>query len=521
MECPHLVNSVKQGVAALPVTRKTNNGEILTTWVCAGCRSSKSPWMCLSCGIIACGRYVNGHAKKHFEECQHSVCINCENLSVFCYECDEFVVNDTKAGAVQQIRQILQDIASAQLDNKRLKNSKDHVSDGDEEGPPKKKLATNNTKPSIPGLRNLGNTCFMNAVLQSLSNIHQFCCYFKDLPAVELRNGKSAGKRIYNTRNLKHDDVSLVEEVRKTLCALWQGGQSAISPDSLFSVMWKIFPRFRGYQQQDAHEFMRYLLDRLHTELQGTLWPGNPRRQTNGTSTIVTFMFGGLLLSQVHCVVCESFYKKIDPFLDVSLDIPQRFRSRSKSKDGSRLCRIQDCLQSFTEVEELAESEHYMCTNCQKRQPSTKKFWFRKLPNVLCMHIKRFQWTGFLRSKIDVFVQFPLRGLDLRPYILKPEESPDSESTIYDLKAVVIHQGSGAGCGHYVAFAKNDGQWFCFNDTSVSPVQEAAVTRCKAYILYYIRRKATQDDCFQLVTSLQEELLTEPSASPSPSSTAS
>ncbi len=81
--------------------------------------------------------------------------------------------------------------------------------------------------------------------LSYCSNIHQFCCYFKDLPAVELRNGKSAGKRIYNTRNLKHDDVSLVEEVRKTLCALWQGGQSAISPDSLFSVMWKIFPRFR------------------------------------------------------------------------------------------------------------------------------------------------------------------------------------------------------------------------------------------------------------------------------------
>ena len=76
----------------------------------------------------------------------------------------------------------------------------------------------------------------------------------------------------------------------------------------------------RGYQQQDAHEFMRYLLDRLHTELQGTLWPGNPRRQTNGTSTIVTFMFGGLLLSQVHCVVCESFYKKIDPFLGESMN---------------------------------------------------------------------------------------------------------------------------------------------------------------------------------------------------------
>ena len=53
------------------------------------------------------------------------------------------------------------------------------------------------------------------------------------------------------------------------------------------------------------------------------------------------------------------------------------------------------------------------------------------------------------------------------------------------------------------------GQWFCFNDTTVSPVHESAVLRCKAYILYYTRRKAAQDDCFQLVTSLQEELRTE------------
>lgn len=88
---------------------------------------------------------------------------------------------------------------------------------------------------------------------------------------------------------------SLVEEFRKTLCSLWQGSQTAFSPDSLFYTIWKIMPSFRlisirrscnhilllhlyiyfnfifvrrGYQQQDAHEFMRYLLDHLHRELQ-------------------------------------------------------------------------------------------------------------------------------------------------------------------------------------------------------------------------------------------------------------
>ena len=84
--------------------------------------------------------------------------------------------------------------------------------------------------------------------------------------------------------------------------------------------MWEtnVVLTFRGYQQQDAHEFMRYLLDRLHTELL-TLLPypnsNSPYIGPKGKSTIVTTIFGGILQNEVKCLMCGMESKKHDPFL--------------------------------------------------------------------------------------------------------------------------------------------------------------------------------------------------------------
>lgn len=104
---------------------------------------------------------------------------------------------------------------------------------------------------------------------------------------------------------------------------LWGGtSKGAISPESLFAVIWKVVPRYRGYQQQDAHEFLRYILDRLHSELIGILpYPPNPNSDTHRKffpfekSTVVTRIFGGLLQNEVTCLVCGTESKKHDPFL--------------------------------------------------------------------------------------------------------------------------------------------------------------------------------------------------------------
>uniref|UniRef100_A0A672J0V7 Ubiquitin carboxyl-terminal hydrolase n=1 Tax=Salarias fasciatus TaxID=181472 RepID=A0A672J0V7_SALFA len=460
--------------------------------------------------------YVNGHAKKHFEDSQvpgstlkkgekpdkekthHSVCMDCSNHSVFCYRCDDFAVNDTKLGQVQKVREHLQSLENPALMSDRQRKRKLQESPATDS-----KLLKDNDGAALvaTGLRNLGNTCFMNAILQSLSNIEQFSCYFKELPAVALRSGKTAGRRMYHTRSQGDTTVSLVEEFRKTLCSLWQGNQTAFSPDSLFYAIWKIMPSFRGYQQQDAHEFMRYLLDHLHRELQhgrnGASHPVSTQDEIrvsttdskcsiNGTASVVTSIFGGILQNEVNCLICGTESRKFDPFLDLSLDIPSQFRQkRSKDQEPGPTCTLRDCLRSFTDLEELDETELYYCHKCKKRQKSTKKFWIQKLPKVLCLHLKRFHWTAFLRNKVDTYVEFPLKDLNMRGYLLEPENSIPG-SCLYDLAAVVVHHGSGVGSGHYTAYGSHEGRWYHFNDSTVTLSSEEAVRKAKAYILFYV-----------------------------------
>lgn len=459
--------------------------------------------MCLTCLQVHCGRYVNGHGVRHFEDSSglgqengdivekedegHCVCMDSDNYSVFCYRCDEFVANDTELGLVQKVREHLQS-----LENQRKRKMEES------DGPENKIMKTNDgTTVAATGLRNLGNTCFMNAILQSLSNIEQFNCFFKELPAAAQLSGKAAG-RMYHTRSQGDTSVSLVEEIRKTLCSLWQGNQTAFSPDSLFYTIWKLMPSFRGYQQQDAHEFMRYLLDHLHRELYSKrngevhLSEDEHTRSTgdksclNGNASVVTSIFGGVLQNEVNCLICGTESQKFDPFLDLSLDIPSQFRQkRKKDQEPGPLCTLRDCLHSFTDLEELDETELYYCHTCKMRQKSTKKFWIKKLPKVLCLHLKRFHWTTFFRNKVDTYVKFPMRSLDMRSYLLEPEAAPP-DSCLYDLAAIVVHHGSGVGSGHYTAYGCNEGRWYHFNDSTVTVVSEEAVSKAKAYILFYV-----------------------------------
>lgn len=189
--------------------------------------------------------------------------------------------------------------------------------------------------------------------------------------------------------------------------------------------------------------------------------------------------------------------------MDLSLDIPaQRSKSMaapqgnysnisSHDSVSNNTCHLIDCLSSFIELEELTETELYYCSNCQKKQRSTKRFWIRKLPDVLCLHLKRFRYNNFIRTKIDDYIQFPLQGLDMKRFVMANKHETRGSScgpSTYDLVAFIEHHGTGVGSGHYTAYCHNDDHWYHFDDSSVTACDESMVKRSKAYVLFYNRR---------------------------------
>ncbi|KAI9312465.1 hypothetical protein BX666DRAFT_1987680 [Dichotomocladium elegans] len=155
---------------------------------------------------------------------------------------------------------------------------------------------------------------------------------------------------------------------------------------------------------------------------------------------------------------------------------------------------LSDCLTEFTKEELLSEDDLWFCPRCKKHQRVLKKFDLWRLPEILVVHLKRFSHTRAWRDKIDSFIDFPLKELDLTDRVLSvenPGQVPSDERYVYDLYGVDNHYG-GMGGGHYTAYAQNwkDEKWYNFDDSHVTEVTAESSKTNAAYLLFYKRRRA-------------------------------
>lgn len=115
-----------------------------------------------------------------------------------------------------------------------------------------------------------------------------------------------------------------------------------------------------------------------------------------------------------------------------------------------------------------------------------------KLPDTLCVHLKRFRHDYSFSSKISTKVSFPLSGLDLSPW-LHTRQAEDSHT--YSLTGVICHHGvSGIG-GHYTCYCYNpvSDSWYHYDDSTVRLVDPSTVANTDAaYVLFY-RKDANPD----------------------------
>ncbi|KAE8913737.1 hypothetical protein PF005_g2670 [Phytophthora fragariae] len=172
----------------------------------------------------------------------------------------------------------------------------------------------------------------------------------------------------------------------------------------------------------------------------------------------------------------------------------ESMRGKSSGSRAHEGISLDDCFRNFVKSETLDQANLWYCSKCKEHRQARKTMEMWRLPDVLVLSLKRFEYRNeILRDKLDVYVDFPLEGLDMSPYCL--EKSSDKDHLSYDLFAVSNHYGS-MGFGHYTAFAKSwkdgDGEmfpgWYSFDDSLVTPAMPGQVKSNAAYILFYKRK---------------------------------
>ncbi|KAG6614290.1 putative ubiquitin-specific protease [Phytophthora cinnamomi] len=172
----------------------------------------------------------------------------------------------------------------------------------------------------------------------------------------------------------------------------------------------------------------------------------------------------------------------------------ESIRGKSSGYRAHEGISLDDCFRNFVKPETLDQANLWYCSKRKEHRQARKTMEMWRLPDVLVLSLKRFEYRNeILRDKLDVYVDFPLEGLDMSPYCL--EKSSGKDHLSYDLFAVSNHYGS-MGFGHYTAYAKSwkdgDGEmfpgWYTFDDSLVTPAMPSQVKSNAAYILFYKRK---------------------------------
>lgn len=342
----------------------------------------------------------------------------------------------------------------------------------------------------VSTLANLGNTCFLNVILQALCHTKIFVKLLaRKFPISDGSTGV----------------VKLATEFSKLASSMLSGdGKCPYFPTELYIALQTKLRKFTNSGQHDSRDLLIHLLNRIRQEERdASLDPrcdsqrftdrSNPAGQKSNpikSLTTVDEVFGGHILTVYICNGCFEPYLVCEPFLDLSLPIYEGRASFNscpeashffceigqkgspyqkavydamKPFDGSELVNpgklensVVSSLNHFTRFEYI-DSE-YLCTKCsaraneQKMTSALKRTLIFNPPAVLSIHLKRFQQTLSSFVKNDKHIEFNYH-LDIAPFCSSGclNADPGVKNIWYALYAVVVHSGSLDG-GHYVIY---------------------------------------------------------------------
>ncbi|XP_076824336.1 ubiquitin carboxyl-terminal hydrolase 22-like isoform X2 [Clavelina lepadiformis] len=497
---------------------------------------------CLHCIYFGC--YENKHIHRHAQDSGHFLAMDLSYGQTYCFLCHENVYDkEVEEIAQKEWKKVCRfngwcesllptlpywEPTGMELEYLRL-------------NPKRRKIAADSYV-GLRGLVNLGNTCFMNCILQAFVHTPMLRDYF------------------LAERHECDKERCLVCEMTHLFQKFYAGERTAYVPFKLLHLVWTNARHLAGYEQQDAHEFLIAALDLLHQHLSSSestndnnkLISGRPSLSRSSSENliinnlhesvnepdvndddssssgnpcdcIIDQIFTGGWQSDVTCQRCGGVSTTIDPFWDISLDLPGSMSSPwhcmsptqtsapgmvSQVSGGNQIngseqrpMSLKDCLNRFTRPEHLGSAAKIKCSRCHSYQESTKQLTLNKLPIVCCFHLKRFEHTNKARRKIPTYISFPM-DLDLSPFMASRRSVNTRDETSFDealrenkysLFAVVNHLGS-LQSGHYSVYVRQHrDQWFQCNDSTILKASKTEVLQSEAYLLFYHKQYLEYD----------------------------
>ena len=351
-------------------------------------------------------------------------------------------------------------------------------------------------KKGISGLANLGDTCFINALLQIISHTYELN---------ELLNDSG-----YKSKLNKCVDSELLTSWDELRLLMWSEN-CTISPGGFIHAIRKISKikknnMFSTISQNDMPEFLTFLFNIFHTALKRKVTmtiggrPKNKRDKmakmcyemiqkeyTENYSEILN-MFYGIHVSTLKRTAGTSSVESGDdylsirpePFMVISLPIPHQSSPRDIS--------LMDCFDLNCESEFMEGDNAWFNETLGKKQNVYKQLVYWSLPEIMVIDIKRFEYDpktdSFVKNQSNI--RIPIENVNFSKYV----EGYNKDSYIYDLYGICNHHGDET-FGHYTSTIKTaDSKWFNFNDSNIKEIsiKGSEIIGNTPYCLFYRKK---------------------------------